>query len=647
MAYLMLAVIDDGYGHDIGFRLMDTKTTSIVDTSIASVTQVLKSGKAEISNLEIKSNQLVGSNGALSRYTRINRDGTQVSEKSPLIVISRIGNSLRVANHQGKVKVVSEQSAIQYSHTQGVANGKVTSRHGKEVLSSIVGYYPEEVARPTPAPPKPTPEPSRAEPPQPRPEPPRVATQVPNNETLPIEVINAIQYYLTRVLKTDGSLDHPDAEYILSVRRENRLATSVEPYRGLLALLGFMGEQPLPSISNLEEFKATKKLIEADLTLPENLVNLLWGAIRSRLGLQFYCGLFNCYSGNITALFKSKHRQDLQLQIVFFRTLETDEPPKLVELMNMRYCLDYYFRIKAASEIADSIIEQAGFEVVSSDNKISQLFAHSNKLDQSLFDILLTILAYTAEYEDISNLNPENQTLINHVIDTKTIVSKLALLNSGFDRGIPSMMKEFIGVCSGDQITFSIGSDEAETKTGADQTVQEPDQVKTELSQEEKDKEALNKLVADSAKRDKIKYLDSLLTKAQFSEIEYSKPPLNIAKDIISKKIPYNKLSQKQLFRINQAIKMCEQRLGIGEPTKVESKPAEKTENKSHTIDEIPGLREKINRIESFADKPEMQVVLDETPIVLNICLLVERTGKVSDRQLKHINKAIEILDKQ
>ena len=120
---------------------------------------------------------------------------------------------------------------------------------------------------------------------------------------------------------------------------------------------------------------------------------------------------------------------------------------------------------------------------------------------------------------------------------------------------------------------------------------------------------------------------------------------INVAKDIVSRDRTFDKLSNKQQWRINQTLKIYED-LDSGK-----SKTADDTGAKSNTVNNVymlnehPEIKDKVEKVQSKADSVEMQEVLKVTPNVLKICYSIIRYGKASDRQMKHVNKALDIID--
>lgn len=118
---------------------------------------------------------------------------------------------------------------------------------------------------------------------------------------------------------------------------------------------------------------------------------------------------------------------------------------------------------------------------------------------------------------------------------------------------------------------------------------------------------------------------------------------IKVTLDIMGRKLKYNKLTPRQKYQVDKAIKLCEEannkRLGI-------NKSSSET-NESYSLSEHPDIKDKVERIVAKADSVEMQEVLKESPNVIKICYTILRYGKASTKQLRHVDLAIDILDRQ
>ena len=124
----------------IGFRLLDTDTKQIKDVPSNNVKAVLAEGNIKIDNLEIKEDLIVGSNGSINRLPKIMNG--QLAGESPLLVINQLDNyGYTVADFKGTIIALENAKVIKYAKENGIANGKITNKEGKEYISSINGDY--------------------------------------------------------------------------------------------------------------------------------------------------------------------------------------------------------------------------------------------------------------------------------------------------------------------------------------------------------------------------------------------------------------------------------------------------------------------------------------------------------------------------
>lgn len=139
MNIIAVANISDGT-NTIGFRLLDAESKQVKDVPIANIIEILKENKVTISNLMYSNNNVVGSNGSIDRLPKIVNN--KLIGKSPLIVISRVGNTeYRVADFKGNIKIMNNKNILEYARLNGISNGKINSKDGKEFISSISGSY--------------------------------------------------------------------------------------------------------------------------------------------------------------------------------------------------------------------------------------------------------------------------------------------------------------------------------------------------------------------------------------------------------------------------------------------------------------------------------------------------------------------------
>jgi len=138
---LIVIATHDNEGEVVAFRLLDDEDFKYKDVSYDAVYSALKNKEIDIMNAELSGNKIVGTNGSLQRYAVL--DGGRLVGKSPLIILYSLGNGgYKVTTYLGEVVDISEEEAINYADTEGIANGKiVTGEKGKRFISSILGTY--------------------------------------------------------------------------------------------------------------------------------------------------------------------------------------------------------------------------------------------------------------------------------------------------------------------------------------------------------------------------------------------------------------------------------------------------------------------------------------------------------------------------
>lgn len=143
MNIVMIAVHKAG-NKIIGFRMLDTDSRDIKDVSYDIVRKVLKDKKADIENIKLEGNTILGSNGKLQRYPVLVNG--QLYGRSPLVILFELPNNCyRVTDYSGEIVDMTEDEIIRYGETEGIANGKIVrTEDGKKYISSINGVYKQD-----------------------------------------------------------------------------------------------------------------------------------------------------------------------------------------------------------------------------------------------------------------------------------------------------------------------------------------------------------------------------------------------------------------------------------------------------------------------------------------------------------------------
>lgn len=154
MKVMMLAVICSGT-EILGFRFMDieAKNPQPISDTYERTKLCLSKGTIPFGNLALQNGEIKGVGGDISRYTRIDINGNKLGGDS-WVILSQLDGGYKVCNYQGVIKTLREQDIVDKLQ---LANGKIVTRDGKKIVSSISGEY-EKSAPATKAQPK-TPKP--------------------------------------------------------------------------------------------------------------------------------------------------------------------------------------------------------------------------------------------------------------------------------------------------------------------------------------------------------------------------------------------------------------------------------------------------------------------------------------------------------
>lgn len=147
MGLLMIATIQQN-DTIIGFRVLDTNAKdgsaeAIKDVPINSLKKAMSSGLVKIDNLEVHNGEIIGSNGDISRYTILNRDGTLLETRHAIVVINQLQNvGYTIVGYKGQTsKIRTEELLAEAKRYGGIANGKIVTKDNITYVSSISGSY--------------------------------------------------------------------------------------------------------------------------------------------------------------------------------------------------------------------------------------------------------------------------------------------------------------------------------------------------------------------------------------------------------------------------------------------------------------------------------------------------------------------------
>lgn len=142
----------------------------------------------------------------------------------------------------------------------------------------------------------------------------------------------------------------------------------------------------------------------------------------------------------------------------------------------------------------------------------------------------------------------------------------------------------------------------------------------------------------DAGTKDKVQLVKELLDQYK-GDMDYG---LMTAQNIASRGIAYDKLSDKQRWRIDKTYEILTDTSSNGQSTQVNEESSNKNLLKDHH--DVSEKIEKLLEIRVNGDMDALAKINTASRIVYNIIQTVERTGEYSDKQLKHIEKAYEAI---
>jgi hypothetical protein len=144
--YLLLIAVHKG-GNNlkdiVGFRILDSDSGEVQDIHYANVVNAIATKGVTVDGIDISTGVPKGSNGSFDRYTQL-ADGITIG-KCPVVIVKEYPDKVYdVANHLGKIVHMDEKSIINFSSTEGIANGKIVDGENGKYISSINGEYPKD-----------------------------------------------------------------------------------------------------------------------------------------------------------------------------------------------------------------------------------------------------------------------------------------------------------------------------------------------------------------------------------------------------------------------------------------------------------------------------------------------------------------------
>ncbi|MBR1453146.1 MAG: hypothetical protein IJ593_00650, partial [Lachnospiraceae bacterium] len=228
--------------------------------------------------------------------------------------------------------------------------------------------------------------------------------------------------------------------------------------------------------------------------------------------------------------------------------------------------------------------------------------------------------------------------------EPKSVDSLVEKFNEAYKEHIEKEAQENQGKDTDEHLETETGSkiDNSKPDNSSNQTVKNNNQVVQNNSS--------NQLVEKPNTMTTYEWLKYLLDNNP--DIDRNNVSVKIAIDIMERNV--DRLSYKQQYRVNDAIRICEKanknRLKVADTSNTSSKETQNTDDSTYEVyelDEKPDIKNIVNELISKANSVEMSKVLEEYPNVIKICYSVLGRNKVSTRQLKHINGAYAMIKNQ
>ena len=195
------------------------------------------------------------------------------------------------------------------------------------------------------------------------------------------------------------------------------------------------------------------------------------------------------------------------------------------------------------------------------------------------------------------------------------------------------------------------------TKESAKESAERTETAKDSIPQAPKKQDKSSDGQGSNGQSTKEDILDTYKRLLASSTVLHNEYCFRVVNDMVNRGLTYNKMSPKQQYRVREAVGILQKEFGLeGLSGSAKQKAATKTDSRAQNTDTVNNqyilsdhqdIKDKVTRLVSKSDSVEMQEVLKSEPLVLKICYSILRYGKASDKQLKHVDAAIRILDEQ
>ena len=646
-------------GAIIGYRILDTDNNSILNVPTNSLISNLSSRAATIENMKFEDGRLIGTNGALERYPKCDmHDNSFDKGGSPIIIINRLGDvGFTISDYKGNIKKVKTQDVINYAEKVGIANGKIVTFENTKFISAISGNYEiipiEEPEQPKPAVEQPK-EVEQSKPVEP------VKTVVKDNilnDEQVMAVARYYQYFQNREAQLRGTSDNAkevskkEVELIKEAVRTGTVEAINYRFGKFIYIVHLVNdEEKLGNLTNNVFIHSFIEFLSLGLPIVESMGNIF---------LQY---MIQNEGNFIEALIG-----DLDIAHKVYK--QGKNKPN-----DLTHKVDRLLSGFGTHEDVDDLINEA--------KHVEIAWAIGNKLITTLQQNELNPYEFTEWVEKEcyakAGINPSNDNFSYFTVDHLNRLSPLVLYiirlgntvpyvetidllvnyfaESSYNKGEPVNTTAGIGLEQMFSETYESNhkdgeSGEVETtvieSTEPTETIAQEKPVDTEVENSDEPSETVENTPTepmDILKKLKKDYPD----KVEELKDNYS---VKIALDILSRGLTYKNLSYKQKYRVDDAIAILSGTKGAKDKKSKSSDNTKSTvssdENETFLLADHPEIKAKVDKIISKADSVEMQEVFKVSPKVVQICYSIVRYNKASTRQLKHVDLAIEILDRQ
>lgn len=657
----MIATIYNGQNR-VGFRLLNYEAKQTVDMPEVTVTEAVKSG-ISIQNIEYVDDKLKGTNGDISRYPQLNENGT-LKANNPIIVLFQVEDSNKyvVCNYAGIIALVNEDVVVNYAKKNGIANGKLVTKGEDSYISAIFGSY-AKIKHP------------------------KSEVKIPSltNKTLEdfteycqMNNIGDYSSVLDNCLAIEEAIKNKEekAKYKNKTKLLYEIIAALDTGDNIVKVFG----------KDIGLFII--KFISEDIPFPVMLVKECSRLASDNEEILIHT-LFPYFNDTVNGIFKYEDTTLYMIAKQYIRKLilvemlgeYSEHPPeKFISVNNMisRFvlCHDYSFiELKALVGTINLLEEFQGDinslrDVVPNTSMLYELailyvnteLPRFNTILLEEKEALLTAIAYKREFfsTDKNVYGTYQVDKIKGKILDKTLFKghdDCIFVNIPERKGKDKMSEfetDIKDVYEKQLIALEIGTDSVvgRFRNYCEHMIKLYNATKSLESS--KPKTATSGEAVSLAGKSKEQAYKILRIRIPKSEINIS---IEISDNMMNRDLAYKEMTKRQKYRFDEALKGLLEKFS---PQDIENfypssdKPSKpvlddngEQVNNSYLIDEHKDIQYKINRLMEKQDSVEMKEVLKSEPLVLKICYSVLRFKKATDKQLKHIDNAIEILDMQ